>query len=336
MATTKVTNRVLEVDSVGTAQLSAGAVTTKLGSEIGSFNYRNKLINGDFKFDTRAGGALVTYTGTASQGDTYRSADRWAMFGAPNITQVQRMTIAGFTGLRIRRLNGTNQVTNLFVGQVLERVNSGELIGQQVTLSFVARRGATYSGSGTMGVEIYTGTQTEDLGWYAMTIGQWLGQAEALAQQVPITTTLQRYSFTVTIPSNAQQVGIRFSANQSGTSTADDFLDITQVQLEKGPYATPFEDRPTGLELALCQRYYINGILAGARNATANGSSTLAGSVASSTLPVTMRASPTITATMIAGTGFTPLAINQSSIVSTANTGINGNWIAEMTADAEL
>ena len=30
----------------------------------------------------------------------------------------------------------------------------------------------------------------------------------------------------------------------------------TQIQLEPGPVATPFEQRPIGLELSLCQRYY--------------------------------------------------------------------------------
>lgn len=39
-------------------------------------------------------------------------------------------------------------------------------------------------------------------------------------------------------------------AFQSGT------FDIAQVQLEEGSVATPFEDRPIGLELSLCQRYY--------------------------------------------------------------------------------
>ena len=32
-------------------------------------------------------------------------------------------------------------------------------------------------------------------------------------------------------------------------------LDIAQIQLEEGSVATPFENRPYGLELALCQRY---------------------------------------------------------------------------------
>jgi hypothetical protein len=34
------------------------------------------------------------------------------------------------------------------------------------------------------------------------------------------------------------------------------WIDIAQVQLEEGSSATPFEQRPIGTELALCQRYY--------------------------------------------------------------------------------
>ena len=39
-------------------------------------------------------------------------------------------------------------------------------------------------------------------------------------------------------------------------STAGNFIEIAEMQLEEGTVATPFEHRPYGLELSLCQRYY--------------------------------------------------------------------------------
>jgi hypothetical protein len=50
------------------------------------------------------------------------------------------------------------------------------------------------------------------------------------------------------------------SANQVNAldSTANNFK-IALVQLEAGSTATPFEHRPYGIELALCQRYYWKG-----------------------------------------------------------------------------
>lgn len=77
---------------------------------------------------------------------------------------------------------------------------------------------------------------------------------------------------------------------------------ITGTQLEKGVTATPFEYRPFGTELALCQRYYYNtyqnGISSGVESAPVVGSVYYyqSGAVAGSwTHPVRMRTTPSIT-----------------------------------------
>ncbi len=75
------------------------------------------------------------------------------------------------------------------------------------------------------------------------------------------------------------------------------------VQLESGTTPTPFERRPIGLELALCQRYfqtgYGSGVAPGTANAVPSFSCISSGSsyqpVASFAFPVTMRAIPTVT-----------------------------------------
>ena len=70
---------------------------------------------------------------------------------------------------------------------------------------------------------------------------------------------------------------------------------VSLVQFEQGSVATPFERRPYGTELALCQRYYFKVISDGASNGSLgvgyNASSTE--SVIITNLPVPMRARPT-------------------------------------------
>ena len=83
-----------------------------------------------------------------------------------------------------------------------------------------------------------------------------------------------------------------------GHEDANASVSMTQVQLEVGDTATPFEHRSYGQELALCQRYYQN--LSDQwwwRSGTVSSSAT--GNRESIPLASTMRASPT---TAIAGT----------------------------------
>jgi hypothetical protein len=102
---------------------------------------------------------------------------------------------------------------------------------------------------------------------------------------------------------------------------------ITGVQLEVGSVATPFERRPYGTELALCQRYYF-------RSAPTNGGSiiytitmhniTAVNAYGSYFLPVTMRANPTLTTTGTAGDygayqGGTQITCNTVPSIDTSN-----------------
>ena len=52
-----------------------------------------------------------------------------------------------------------------------------------------------------------------------------------------------------------------YTTDQTSTwwTTNDSTLELTGVQLEVGPQATPFEHRSFGEELTLCQRYYFQG-----------------------------------------------------------------------------
>jgi hypothetical protein len=50
--------------------------------------------------------------------------------------------------------------------------------------------------------------------------------------------------------------GSDFNARTDSLGQQSGTFDIAQVQIEPGPVATPFEQRPIGTELALCQRYF--------------------------------------------------------------------------------
>jgi hypothetical protein len=106
----------------------------------------------------------------------------------------------------------------------------------------------------------------------------WTGTATATVDGTP---RAKGATFTLTANTN---VTVRFT---SGT--------FSEVQLERGSAATPYEHRPFGAELALCQRYYWRSTTASGYpviwgNSSGNGA-IIFGWVA---LPVQMRATPTV------------------------------------------
>ena len=96
--------------------------------------------------------------------------------------------------------------------------------------------------------------------------------------------------------------------------TANNYLQITGLQIESGDTATDFEHRSYGEELAACQRYYYQFDAPGAGSKFGSGwaSSTTVGMLDLG-LPVTMRANPSVTTTNCtiwdSSASYTPTAI---------------------------
>jgi hypothetical protein len=103
-------------------------------------------------------------------------------------------------------------------------------------------------------------------------------------------------------------------------TTAGDFLYITDVQLEPGTVATPFERRGYGQELALCQRYYYSNPSVYFPN----------GQASPVYYKVTMRSTPTNTTTASGTLSFTNQSVDGFTCTSTANSS------GVLTASAEL
>lgn len=239
--------------SIVTADLAANAVTqAKLDTAVPLSGMRNFIINGGFDIWQRNSGSNAVTVNTTT---TYY-ADRWAAYRATNTGYIVSRQSAGLEGfqycIRMLRDSATNATNAMHIYQSLETVNSIPLAGKQVTLSFYARAGAGYTGSGSyVNVGLNTGTGTDQNMYSGYT-----GNVSLVSENKTITTTWARYSVTATVASNATELGVSFTSYASGNGVANDYVEITGVQLEVGPQPTPFERRPYGVELALCQRYF--------------------------------------------------------------------------------
>ena len=245
MAITKVTSRVLEDSSVGVAQLSAGAVPTKLGSEIGPFAFRNKIINGNMIISQRNGETATTQP----LGSNAYSLDRWGSYQTGSTVTHQKLdtTLTGQGNLL--RVTGNTGNTLFQVYQKIEGVNTRRSI-DQFTLSFWA---ASSNLTNINVVVNYNSSGTTNL-WNS---NSYAAESFVLDRDINITSTMTRYS--VTFNGNINMFrGIQVTFGNRALGAGQTF-DITGVQLEEGSFATPFEQRPIGTELALCQRYYETG-----------------------------------------------------------------------------
>jgi hypothetical protein len=258
---------------------------------------QNPILNSAFQVWQR--GTSSTYAG----GVIY-TADRWntdRVGGGASSYTVTRQVTNDTTNLpniqyaaRVQRVAGNTATGNIFLNQPIETINSIPFVGKVVTLSFYARAGANYSAASShLNASIVIGTGTDQ-----NYLGVWTGAATAGSTNAVLTTTWQRFSVTGTIATSATEITIPFVSGSSGTAGANDWYEVTGVQLEVGSVATPFKTYAATIqgELAACQRYYWR-----LTNTTANPSYLGIGTYYSTTTcyivlqwPVTMRTAPTV------------------------------------------
>ena len=218
--------------------------------------FRNAIINGGMDVWQRGTSGIFP---TSTQ--PY-SSDRWESYRAGYAAGLSVYRPSGPTGIqysaRVQRDSGNTSTASIAFGQSIETSNSIRFRGKTVVLSFYARSGANFSSaSSLLSVFLSTGTGTDQNFRNGFT-----GRVDAISSSATLTTSWQRFTYTGTIGSGISQVGVQFSYTPVGTAGAADHFEITGVQLEEGTIATPFECRPIGTELALCQRYYqlrVNG-----------------------------------------------------------------------------
>lgn len=295
----------LSVNNLNT--LSGDDVYVK-SSFAGGFSMRNRIINGDMRIDQRNAGASATPTA-----DDIYTLDRWKTRntgGAGRFSVIQSSTsAANFPTSALLTVTTTSAPsgTEFYgLGQDVEGYNMadfgwGTANAQAVNLSFQVRSSLT----GTYCISIRNSAadrsyvseftinsantfETKTITIPAITTGTWLS------------TNGKGLLFLVCLGSGSSRKGTAGSwqsTNIVATSNQVDWINtsgatfyITGVQLEVGTVATPFERRPYGLELSLCQRYF-QKIEAAVSGTTRSGTTTIAEMIAA--LKVTMRSTPT-------------------------------------------
>lgn len=256
--------------------------------------FRNRLINGCMRIMQR-----LSHTPILSALDFF--TDRWLSYseGAANASITWLTTPTGGPSANMHYLSIMGAAGNTYssVWQRLEAENVADLAGQTITVS------AWVYSQDTRAVSFDLRSPPNRDDWSAGNTS--LGVVATTAAQ-----GWRRVSAQYTMPSNTLgiQLGISFGAVGAGLEMA-----ITKVQLEQGSIMTPFEHRPLGLELSLCQRYYY-------RNVNPHYVGVCSSAVLMNRVgglhPVPMRVTPTIAAP-------SGLALYDGIAVSTGNISIN-------------
>jgi len=310
-----------------------------------AINFRNRIINGNMVIDQRNGGASITPT---TSGDWF-GCDRWRFFinGASSKFSTQQSTVAptGFinstliTSLSAYSVASTD---NLSINQMIEGLNISDLAwgtasAQTVTLSFWVRSSLT----GTFGGSLRNSASDRSYPFpYTISAANtWEQKSVTIAGDTTGTWLTTngvgiRVSFNIGSGStflgtaNSWQAG-NFLAPTGATSvvgTNGATFYITGVQLERSSTASSFDFRSYGQELALCQRYYQTGTMRFGGFATSAISFQL-----NSTLPVVMRATPTVTnsgQTNAGCSGSAVAAVDAATVQLTATTSSGPGYIS--------
>lgn len=235
---------------------------------------RNRIINGDMGISRRNGGSAYSIPTNVLA----YTVDRWYVFSVGSTLTAQRVAINFGGFFSAHRITGSAGNTVQVFGQRIESQNCNDMAGKTVTLSYYAASSASRQVSWSV---VYSNA-TDDWGTSRTTV---------TSGTQATTSSYTLYSHTFAVPS-AATTGLQVEFSVAG-GLASGTLDIFGVQLEVGNQATPFERRPRGLELALCQRYFYaplgSYVHQGYGGVNSNSNTQIY-------FPVEMRSTPTITA----------------------------------------
>ena len=321
--------------------------------------FRNRIINGDMRIDQRNAGASVTPSNADYTLDRYQS-----VLSAASKYSIQQVSDAPTGFVNSLRVTSSSAYAvpadEVFqIRQSIEGTNCSDLAfgsasAKTVTLSFWVRSSLT----GTFGGRIQNSAGNRNYPFsYTISIADtWEYKTVTIAGDTTgtwLTTTGIGIQIRWSLGSGSDFQGTAGSWTASNISsvtgetqvvaTSGATWYVTGVQLEVGSVATPFERRPYGTELSLCQRYYektvSNSGLIWTGDTTSSNNYYLTGQFV-----VLKRATPTFTATGTGGTGFSAGSAADAGAnagewnmgFTCTSTGVRQYFTAGWTASAEL
>ena len=292
--------------------MTTSNILSQLGSAGVSTGFKNRIINGAMVIDQRNAGASVSVNSAGA----FYATDRFRLSGAASagVFTGQQTSTAPVGFVNSLKITTTTSATpasgdSYYVVQNIEGYNVADLNwgtanAKTVTLSFwvyssltgtfggaLSNNGVTRSYPFTYSIPVANTWTQISVTVAGDTTGTWTTDNSTGIRVYFSLGTGSTLSGSAGAWAGAQYISATGATSVVGTNGATFY--ITGVQLEVGTTATNFEVRDIGRESILCYRYYWKGIAGGSNYVFTQGNSVGATPVPA-TLPVNMRASPTI------------------------------------------
>ena len=191
---------------------------------------KNLLINGNFRISQRG-----DYTSATAIGETIYTLDRWkTLYGGGGTVQHKKNQLLPNENISDSVRAITTSTGYVGFEQFIEfpEIYSGQTftISFWIKTNYISTEITVYNGSAFV-LSSTTGRLNESS-------GDW-----------------KYFTRTFTMPSSGN-TSFRIEFYTGASTPTGSYIEIAQVQVEKGTLATEFEYRSYGQELALCQRYY--------------------------------------------------------------------------------
>lgn len=244
------------------------------GTTTGVYSFKNRIINGACTVQQKPGLVASTIGGYGGP-DRFHSGINVA--GGTLTQAASTLTFNGVVKQTVRVTAKTPPTTisgsSYWHGivQNIEGYNCYDLLGKYVTTSFIfnASIAGTYSVSlragppsapsyvTTFSVAANTPTYISFTTTAPIPLTAPIGNNNILGFQVCVGFINTGAFQTASANTNQWITGSFLSTPDTinWAATAENFIELTELQLESGTVATSFEYRPYGVELALCQRY---------------------------------------------------------------------------------